>query len=114
MESAGAVDFKQVLQPEGTKTVGGSPKSSERMAREEELKKACADFESIFIYNMLQKMRGSVPKSGLLKEMEGKSTYNSIVDQKVSENIAASGGMGLQKMLFDQIIATDKNFDGGN
>jgi Rod binding domain-containing protein len=46
--------------------------------------------------------------------MEGKSTYNSIVDQKVSENIAASGGMGLQKMLFDQIIATDKNFDGGN
>jgi Rod binding domain-containing protein len=63
---------------------------------------------------MLQKMRSSVPKSGLLKEMEGKSTYNSMVDQKVAEDIAAGGGMGLQTMLFDQIMATDKSFDRGN
>jgi flagellar protein FlgJ len=104
------IGLTQSSLPDGAKTAALSKKMKERAAKEEKLKKACADFESIFIYNMLQKMRSTVPKSGLLEGMQGKDTYNSMVDQKVAEDLAGSGGMGLQKMLFDQIIATDKNF----
>ena len=75
----------------------------EKMEREKKLKKVCADFESIFIYNMLRKMRTTIPKSGLMNEMKGKDTYETIMDQKVSEDLANKGGIGIQKMLFNQI-----------
>ncbi len=102
-------DLKHVLSPGGA-AADVSARTKERAAKEEKLKKACADFESIFIYNMLQKMRGTVPKSGLLQEMQGKNTYNAMVDQKVAEDLAENGGVGLQKMLYDQIVATDGSF----
>ncbi len=110
----GIVDIKQVLSPGSAKTAAASQKMQERAAKEAELKKVCADFESIFIYNMLQKMRSAVPKSGLLQEMQGKETYNSMIDQKVAEDLSKNGGFGLQQMLFDQITATDKNFQEKN
>ncbi|MHB8829989.1 MAG: rod-binding protein [Syntrophales bacterium] len=110
----GVPDLKEVLTPGSIKAADASKAMQERTAKEAELKKACADFESIFIYSMLQKMRSAGPKSGLLKEMEGKSTYNSLIDQKVAEDLSRSGGFGLQQMLFDQIIATDKNFQKKN
>ncbi|MFZ4437724.1 MAG: rod-binding protein [Syntrophales bacterium] len=73
------------------------------MEKEQKLKKACADFESIFIYQMLSKMRSTVPKSGLVAGMTGKETYQMMMDQKVSADLSNKGGLGLQKMLFNQI-----------
>lgn len=78
-------------------------RAAEKKEKEKRLQKACADFESLFIYYMLKKMRATVPKSGLMNEMQGKDTYETITDQKVSENLADKGGVGLQKMLFNQI-----------
>lgn len=74
-----------------------------KQEREERLKKACADFESLFLYSLLKEMRSTIPKSGLTQEMQGKDTYRTIVDQKVSERLAEQGGVGLQQMLFKQI-----------
>lgn len=108
------LDLKQLPSPQSPRTASASEKMKEREAKEAELRKVCADFESIFIYNMLQKMRSSVPQSGLLREMQGKDAYNAMVDQKVAEDLAGSGGVGLQKMLYDQIVATDGSFTGKN
>jgi peptidoglycan hydrolase FlgJ len=77
--------------------------TEEKKEKEKKLKKVCADFESLFIYHMLKKMRSTIPKSGLMNEMKGKDTYETIVDQKVSEDISNKGGVGIQKMLFNQI-----------
>ena len=73
------------------------------LLREKKLRKACADFESVFIYEMLKTMRKTVPPSGLLNKMEGKDTYEMMTDQKVSEELAKKGGMGLQDVLFNQL-----------
>ncbi len=110
----GVGELGKVLSPDSEKGGAASKERKDRAAEEEELKKVCADFESIFLYNMLQKMRGSVPKSGLLTEMQGKDTYNAMIDQKVAEDLAKGGGMGLQQMLFDQITATNKAYRGEN
>jgi flagellar protein FlgJ len=110
----GVFDLKQVPSPQSSGTSAASEKMKEREAKEAKLREVCADFESIFIYNMLQKMRDSVPKSGLMQEMQGKDSYNAMIDQKVAEELARGGGMGLQKMLFDQIMVTDKNFQEGD
>lgn len=108
--ASGIAETGNLLLPEGAKTNDVSVKENQRAEKEAKLKKVCADFESIFIYNMLQKMRKTVPQSGLLTEMQGKDTYNTMIYQKVAEDMAKNGGLGLQKVLFEQITATDKNF----
>jgi peptidoglycan hydrolase FlgJ len=86
-------------------TVPSSDRSTtnEISVKDERLKKACADFESIFIYYMFKTMRKTVPESGLLNKISGKDTYEMMMDQKVAEELAGKGGMGLQKMLFNQV-----------
>ncbi|MCK4467448.1 MAG: rod-binding protein [Desulfobacterales bacterium] len=70
---------------------------------EEKLKKACADFESIFINYMLKTMRLTIPQSGTNK-FAGKDIYSSMIDQKVAEDLAKrGGGIGLQEMLLRQL-----------
>ena len=70
---------------------------------EEKLKKACADFEAIFINYMLKTMRSTIPQSGL-NNFPGKDIYTSMVDQKVAEDLAnKKGGIGLQEMLLRQL-----------
>ncbi|OPX41044.1 MAG: hypothetical protein B1H13_04220 [Desulfobacteraceae bacterium 4484_190.3] len=79
---------------------------------EEKLKKACADFESIFISYMLKTMRRTIPQSGLNK-FPGKDIYTSMVDQKVAEDLAKrGGGIGLQKMLLRQLGSGGRGLEG--
>ncbi|HUV49823.1 MAG TPA: rod-binding protein [Anaerolineae bacterium] len=69
---------------------------------EKKLKKACADFESIFINYMLKTMRRTVPQGGT--NFPGKDIYSTMVDQKVAEDLAKrGGGIGLQQMLLRQL-----------
>lgn len=71
--------------------------------REAKLKKACADFEAIFITQMFKAMRRTIPQSGLNK-FPGKDIYTMMFDRKVAEDLAKrDGGMGLQKAIFDQL-----------
>ncbi len=68
------------------------------------LKKACADFESLFVYYMFKTMRQTVPQSGFLGRVPGKDTYEMMLDQKMADEVATQrGGIGLQKALLDQM-----------
>jgi flagellar protein FlgJ len=73
--------------------------------REKGLEKACADFESILIYQLLQTLRKTVPKGGYLSNKSSSSeTYTMMFDQKVAEDLAKrGGGIGLRQILLDQL-----------
>ena len=74
-------------------------------AREKKLKKACADFEAMLVFQMLKTMRKSAPKGGFLKPSQGQETYEMMLDQKISEELAHKGeGLGLQKILYNEIM----------
>jgi flagellar protein FlgJ len=98
-----------------TENSGSTPVSqdADKKAVEEKnkrLKKACADFESILIYNMLKTMRNTIPQSGLLKSYPGKDTHNMLIDQQIAADMAQSrNGLGLQKILFDQMTKSMKD-----
>ena len=78
------------------------PEGQQRGTSEEKLKKACADFESIFINYMLKTMRRTIPQSGA--KFPGKDIYSSMIDRKVAEDLAKRGqGIGLQEMLLRQL-----------
>ena len=81
--------------------------------QEEELRKACVDFEAVFMGKIWQEMQSTVPKEGYL---HGKTDdmYLSIFEQPFSEHLAQSGGIGLADMLYDQLAAKLKSSSTGD
>jgi Rod binding domain-containing protein len=76
---------------------------------EAKIKKACEDFESIFISQMLKVMRQTIPKSGLLDGGSEPDKYLSLFDEEVSRSMAKRGGIGLGKILYQNIMRQEKN-----
>ena len=82
------------------------PDGQQPEINEEKLKKACADFESIFINYILKTMRRTIPQSGA--KFPGKDIYSSMIDRKVAEDLAKrGGGIGLQEMLLRQLSGSE-------
>jgi flagellar protein FlgJ len=77
-----------------------------------ELKKASADFESIFIYQLLQTMRKTVPEGGYLSSKKSSGTYMMMFDQQVAEDLAKGEGIGLKNILFEQLSKINRVNDG--
>ena len=78
--------------------------TSDDAVRDKKLRKACRDFEAIFLSNLFKEMRKTIPRSGLLPSAPGKETFQMMFDQKVAEDLSERGeGMGLQKMLYEQL-----------
>ena len=77
--------------------------SAEEEEKDRKLRKSCADFEALFISYIFQTMRKTVPESTLTTRMPGKDTYTMIMDHKLSEDLARRGGIGLQKVLYEQL-----------
>lgn len=71
------------------------------------IKKVCADFESLFTYELLKTMRKTIPETKIGTSNYGKDTYTLMMDQKLAETISSDGrGLGLQKVLYDQLTNT--------
>ncbi len=69
---------------------------------ETKLKQACEQFESLFLTQMLKEMKKSIPKS----ESEGskeKDTYEDMMYDEVAKSMAASGGVGMANVLYQQM-----------
>jgi len=71
--------------------------------RPEELKRACAEFESLFMHCMLKEMRETVPKSGLISGGKAESLYTSMLDAQLAQEIAHSRGIGLSSLFLKQL-----------
>ena len=81
-----------------------SAKSQDQQKLDEtKLRKACMEFESIFIQQLLKSMRDTIPKSGLFGTSSGKDIFQSLFDQEMSSSLAQQRGVGFGKMLFDEM-----------
>lgn len=97
----GDVYFSKVIPEGGVKHADKMPEGKDE--KDNKLKKACTDFDSYFIYYMLKTMRSTVPKGGVFSNFNGKETYEMMMDQKVADELAKSGGIGVNKLLYDQL-----------
>jgi peptidoglycan hydrolase FlgJ len=66
------------------------------------LREAAQGFEAMFIKKLWSQMRATVPKEGYLHSKEEES-YLSMFDEEFSKKMAASGGIGLGDMLYEQL-----------
>ncbi len=81
------------------------PKETEDESRKAKLakfKKACQDFESIFLYYMLKTMRSATVKSSLLGNGLGSEIFTQIFDEGLAEKLAESGQLGISDILLKQ------------
>jgi peptidoglycan hydrolase FlgJ len=80
--------------------------------KDKKLKKACADFEAMLVFQLLKTMRQTIPKNGYLKPSQGQQTYEMMLDQKIATDLAHKGeGLGLQKMLYNQLNQQNRKTD---
>jgi flagellar protein FlgJ len=85
----------------------------ERGKGEEDLKKAAREFEAFFLNYLLKTMRESVPKDGLFGGGTGEDVYTSMLDEALSKEMAAKGGIGIGELLIRQ-LEPDKMPDADN
>lgn len=73
---------------------------------QKELRRAAAEFESLFINQMLKSMRETVAKSELFHGGNAEEIYTSMLDTELSKSMAKAGGIGLADMLLKQFSNT--------
>lgn len=90
----------------GVEKTGNQPTAQSQLSpdKEKKLKKACADFESMLTYNLLKTMRRTIPAGGAMPRSSFQNSYETMLDQSIADAVARkSRGIGLQKVLYDQI-----------
>ncbi|MCC6484755.1 MAG: rod-binding protein [Armatimonadetes bacterium] len=90
-----------------------APAQTRPDAQQEKLKKACQDFEAIFLRFILQKMRDTVPKDGLIENSDAQQTYQQMLDAAMADQMSRSGSFGLAEMLYKQMSLQDASRPAG-
>jgi murein DD-endopeptidase MepM/ murein hydrolase activator NlpD len=83
------------------------PETKNRAQQDQDLKKACKDFESIFTYQLLRSMRKTIEKSDLFHGGQGEEIYESLLDQELSKKLAGQGENSLASLLYQQLRKQD-------
>jgi flagellar protein FlgJ len=97
---------RQADKPLALGTAGASAAPKTKKEQEAQLMKSCQDFESIFWNFMLQAMRQATPKSGFLDSSQEQELFTSMQDEELSKSMAQRGGLGISRMLFEQLKKT--------
>lgn len=67
------------------------------------LKKACQDFEAIFIQSMFKSMRKTVPEGGLFEKDHATEMYQDMMDQEIASRISRRQSLGLADQMYRQM-----------
>ena len=70
---------------------------------DKKLKKACSEFEAIFIKQMLDSMRKTVSKSGLINGGMAEDIFEDMLYDKYAEKMSKTGNFGIKDILYKQL-----------
>ncbi len=101
-----------VVKLEGGRPLGKAGTVDAGAKDKDKLTKACQDFEAIFLRFILQKMRDTVPKDGLIETSNAQQSYQQMMDGVMADNISKSGTVGLAQILYKQMSAQEQSAAG--
>jgi hypothetical protein len=64
---------------------------------------ACCQFEAIFLQQMMQAMRKTVPESSMMPRSYANDMYNSMMDQAIAETGSHQAPLGLAMNMYKQL-----------
>ena len=75
-----------------------------------DLDQASRQFESLLLNLMIREMRATVPESSLLPTSMAQDMFTSMLDEKYADSMAESGGIGLHRLIIEQLkdVASDE------
>lgn len=88
-----------------TEQLSPADKMENKALELEKLRKACKDFESIFISYMLKTMHKTTEDSGLFGKGLGGDIYQEIFDEKLADTMAESNQLKIGEILFNRYSA---------
>ena len=80
----------------------GALRAEASAAPNKALEEVASQFEALFIQQMMKSMRDAIPQGDLMGS-EHVDTYPDMADQQMSLNLAEEGGIGLARMLVEQM-----------
>jgi flagellar protein FlgJ len=83
--------------------VGAARPALKGVDRSSRLYKVSVEFEAIFIKQMLNAMRKSVPKSGFLDGGMAEEFFEDMLYDEYAKSMAATAGFGLAEMIVRQL-----------
>ena len=81
-------------------------------AREEKLREACQDFQSIFIKQMLESMRKTVQETGLLSGGRAEKIFEDMLYDEYAKKMSKTAGFGLDEMIYRQLTGSAPGASG--
>lgn len=79
-----------------------------------QLKEACSELESFFIYHLFREMRATIPKSGFISGGRAEEMYTSMLDSQLAKELSSKGGIGLSSLLYKQLGGVSENAENPN
>lgn len=70
---------------------------------EKRLEEACAEFESLFIYQVMKQMRKTIVQTKLISGGKGEEIFTSMMDEEISKQVSLRQGLGLRDVLIEQL-----------
>ena len=68
----------------------------------QKFRKACQDFEAIFLHQLFKIMRQAGPKSDLLNSGFAQDVYQDMMDEQLAAELSTTGTFGLADILYEQ------------
>jgi flagellar protein FlgJ len=73
------------------------------------LRESCREFEAIFVQQMYQTMRKSVPEDGLLPKDNATKIYQDMLDMQMARETAKGKGIGIGEKMYNQMKGIIEN-----
>lgn len=83
-----------------------NPPHAEKVAKgtvNHKLLNACQEFEAVFIKQMLDAMRQTVPQKGILDGGIAQNIYKDMLYQQYADKMAKTANLGLARVLYNQL-----------
>lgn len=74
---------------------------------DKKLREACKGLESIFLNQVFESMRKTIPEGGLLEKSFAMSTFESMLFEEYSKQASSTSSIGLADILYKQ-LSTNK------
>ncbi len=94
--------YRKAQQDAGQNFAGLLEKAQDYNDRQK-LREACKELESVFVNTVLERMRATVKREGLIKESLGENIFNSMLDGELAKEISKGEGIGIADLLYRQL-----------
>jgi flagellar protein FlgJ len=106
LSSASPIDPSQYLQKTESDKTDNFARALEDATKQKDkdrLKESCQQLESVFLNQIMQAMRATIPKSDLLGNDFSDDVFQSMLDDEYSKSISKTDSLGLADILYKQL-----------